>query len=64
MDLQEFSDEIEQWVIDALVHMGCDTAKNVLSYTPEEVAKRADLEMETVKDVFRILKAEFEQDAE
>ena len=42
----------------------CDTAKNVLSYTPEEVAKRADLDMETVTDVFHILKAEFEQDAE
>ena len=64
VDLQEFSDEIDQWVIDALVGMGCDTAKNVLSYTPEEVAKRADLDMETVNDVFRILKAEFEQDAE
>ena len=64
VDLQEFADEIDQWVIDALVHMGCDTAKNVLSYTPEDVAKRADLDMETVNDVFRILKAEFEQDAE
>ena len=64
VDLQEFSDEIDQWVIDSLVHMGCDTAKAVLSYTPEEVATRADLEIETVKDVFRILKAEFEQDAE
>ena len=64
VDLQEFSDEIDQWVIDALVGMGCDTAKNVLSYTPEEVAKRADLDMETVNDVFSILKAEFEQDAE
>ena len=64
VDLQEFADEIDQWVIDALIHMGCDTAKNVLSYTPEEVASRADLEIETVKDVFRILKAEFEQDAE
>ena len=64
VDLQEFADEIDQWVIDALVGMGCDTAKNVLSYTPEEVAKRADLDMETVNDVFRILKAEFEQDAE
>ena len=64
VDLQEFSDEIDQWVIDSLVKMGCDTAKNVLSYTPEEVASRADLEIETVKDVFRILKAEFEQDAE
>ena len=64
VDLQEFSDEIDQWVIDSLIKMGCDTAKNVLSYTPEEVANRADLEIETVKDVFRILKAEFEQDAE
>ncbi len=64
VDLQEFSDEIDQWVIDALVKMGCDTAKNVLSYTPEEIATRADLEMETVKEVFHILKAEFEQDAE
>jgi N utilization substance protein A len=64
VDLQEFADEIDQWVIDALIKMGCDTAKDVLSYTPEEVAKRADLEMETVKDVFNILKAEFEADAE
>ena len=64
VDLQEFSDEIDQWVIDALIKMGCDTAKNVLSYTPEEIATRADLEMETVKEVLRILKAEFEQDAE
>jgi N utilization substance protein A len=64
VDLQEFSDEIDQWVIDSLIKMGCDTAKDVLSYTPEEVASRADLEIETVKDVFRILKAEFEQDAE
>ena len=64
VDLQEFTDEIDQWVIDALIGMGCDTAKNVLSYTPEEVAKRADLEMDTVEDVFRILKAEFEPDAE
>ena len=64
VDLQEFADEIDQWVIDALIGMGCDTAKNVLSYTPDEVAKRADLEMDTVEDVFRILKAEFEPDAE
>ena len=64
VDLQEFSDEIDQWVIDSLIRMGCDTAKAVLSYTPEEVANRADLEIETVKDVFHILKAEFEQDAE
>ena len=64
VDLQEFSDEIDQWVLDALYNMGCDTAKNVLSYTPEEVASRADLEIETVNNVFKILKAEFENDAE
>jgi transcription termination factor NusA len=64
VDLQEFSDEIDQWVLDALYNMGCDTAKNVLSYTPEEVASRADLEMETVKEVFRVLKSEFESESE
>lgn len=64
VDLKEFEDEIDTWVIEALIRMGCDTAKDVLSHTPEEVANRADLEMETVNDVFNILKAEFEQDAE
>ena len=62
VDLQEFSDEIEQWVIDALTGIGCDTAKQVLAISPEEVARRADLEIETVNNVFRILKAEFEND--
>ena len=62
VDLQEFSDEIEQWVIDALVGIGCDTAKQVLAISPEEVARRADLEIETVNNVFKILKAEFEND--
>ena len=64
VDLQEFADEIDQWVLDALYNMGCDTAKDVLSYSPEEVASRADLEIETVNNVFKILKAEFENDAE
>ena len=64
VDLKEFSDEIDQWIIDALYNMGCDTAKKVLSYTPEDVASRADLEIETVNNVFKILKAEFENDAE
>ena len=62
VDLQEYSDEIEQWVIDALVGIGCDTAKQVLAISPEEVARRADLEIETVNNVFKILKAEFEND--
>ena len=62
VDLQEFADEIEQWVIDALIGIGCDTAKQVLAISPEEVARRADLEIETVNNVFRVLKAEFEND--
>ncbi len=64
VDLQEFADEIDQWILDALYNMGCDTAKAVLDHTTEEVASRADLEIETVNNVFKILKAEFENDAE
>ena len=64
VDLHEFSDEIDQWILDALYGMGCDTAKSVLKHTPEEVASRADLEIETVNNVFKILKAEFDYDAE
>lgn len=60
VDLLEFTDEIEKWVIDQLHNIGCDTAKSVLALSPEEIASRADLEMETVLDVVRILKAEFE----
>lgn len=62
VDLKEFIDEIDEWVIDSLKNMGCDTAKAVLAYTPEEIATRADLEIETVYDVIEILKAEFEDD--
>lgn len=58
--LIEFSDVIDQWVIDKLEGIGCDTAKSVLALTPEDVAKRADLEDETVASVFKVLKAEFE----
>ena len=58
--LSEFSNEIDQWVIDRLEAIGCDTAKSVLAFSPEDIAKRADLEDETVAEVFKILKAEFE----
>jgi len=58
--LDEFSDEIEQWVIDALKQMGCDTAKSVLAIPVTEIVKRADLEEETVTEVIKILKSEFE----
>lgn len=59
--LEEFNDEIEQWIIDALKSIGCDTAKSVLALPVEEVSRRADLEEETVMEVQRILRAEFEQ---
>ena len=62
VDLKEFIDEIDEWVIESLRSMGCDTAKAVLAYTPEEIATRADLEIETVYDVIDILKAEFDDD--
>ena len=58
--LSEFDNEIDQWVIDRLEAIGCDTAKSVLALSPEDIAKRADLEDETVEEVIRILKAEFE----
>ncbi len=58
--LDEFNDEIDQWVIDALKAIGLDTAKSVLALSPEELLKRTDLEEETIEDVLRILSAEFE----
>lgn len=61
IDLDEFKDEIEGWIIDEIKKVGCDTAKSVLSLSVEELAKRADLEEETVRDVMHILKNEFEK---
>lgn len=58
--LDEFVDEIEGWVIDALKGIGCDTAKSVIEIPFKELVKRTDLEEETVKEVIRILKSEFE----
>ncbi len=60
VDLEEFGDEIESWVIDELKAIGCDTAKSVLELSVEDLVKRTDLEEETIKDVIDILKAEFE----
>ena len=59
--LDEFSDEIESWVIAELKSVGCDSAKSVLELSVEELVKRTDLEIETVEDVMSILRAEFEQ---
>jgi transcription termination/antitermination protein NusA len=60
VNLDEFADEIEGWVIDALKGIGCDTAKNVLNIPRDELIKRTDLEEETIDDVLKVLKAEFE----
>ena len=58
--LSEFNNEIDQWIIDKLESIGCDTAKCVLALSPADIAKRAVLEVETVDEVMRILRAEFE----
>lgn len=60
--LDEFADEIDTWVIDALKNIGCNTAKNVLALSREEIIERADLEESTVDEVLRILSAEFEEE--
>ena len=63
VDLKEFSDEIDQWIIDVLINIGCDTAKSVLAISKEDLINRTDLEEETVDEVLRILESEFEEDA-
>ena len=60
VSLDVFSDEIDGWIIDELKAIGCDTAKNVLSLSREDLIKRTDLEEETIDDVLRIFRAEFE----
>lgn len=60
VDIAEFADEIDEWIIDELKAIGCDTAKSVLELSIEELVNRTDLEEETIKEVIRILKSEFE----
>ncbi|MBO4307966.1 MAG: transcription termination/antitermination protein NusA [Bacteroidales bacterium] len=62
VDLKEFNDEIEQWIIDELIKIGCDTAKSVLALSKEELINRTDLEEETIDHVIEVLKAEFEEE--
>jgi N utilization substance protein A len=62
IDLDEFSDEIEPWVIDEFKRIGCDTALSVLELSADELVRRTDLEEETVRDVRRILEAEFNEE--
>lgn len=61
IDLEQFADEIESWVIDELKAIGCDTAKSVLNLTAEDLVKRTDLEEETIQEVLRVLKSEFDE---
>ena len=60
--LSEFNDVIEEWIIEKLQGIGCDTAKSVLALSAADIAKRADLEDETVEEVLDILRAEFEDE--
>ena len=60
VDLEEFADEIDSWILDELKAIGCDTAKSVLEIDIADLVKRTDLEEETIKEVFKILQSEFE----
>lgn len=60
VDILEFADEIDEWILEQLRNIGCDTAKSVLDLSVEELETRTDLEVETIEEVIRILKAEFE----
>ncbi|WP_372773753.1 transcription termination factor NusA [Mangrovibacterium sp.] len=60
VNLDEFADEIEAWILDELKSIGCDTAKNVLSLSRNDLIKRTDLEEETIDELLRILRSEFE----
>lgn len=61
IDLEEFSDEIEPWIIEELKRIGCDTARSVLDLTADELERRTDLEKETITEIRRVLKEEFER---
>src|SRR5690606_4465195 len=62
INLDEFSDEIDEWVISAFKRIGCDTARSILALTSEELERRTDLEKETIEEVRRILQEEFDQE--
>ena len=61
VELTEFSDEIDEWVIQEFKKVGLDTAKSILELDSDELIKRTDLEEETIKEVIKILKTEFEE---
>ncbi|PVX52121.1 NusA antitermination factor [Balneicella halophila] len=64
VNLEEFSDEIDGWIIDELKRIGCDTARNVLDLSAEELEHRTDLEVETIQEVLDILSSEFDDEKE
>ena len=61
IDLEEFSDEIEPWIIDELKRVGCDTARSVLQLTADELERRTDLERETIDEIRKVLQTEFDK---
>jgi N utilization substance protein A len=61
VDLEEFADEIEPWIIDELKRVGCDTARSVLDLSADELERRTDLERETIQDLLKVLQAEFDK---
>ena len=63
IDLDEFADEIDDWMIDELKKIGCDTAKSVLALNDEELVRRTDLEEETIKEIRKILQSEFQDES-
>jgi N utilization substance protein A len=62
IDLEEFADEIEDWMIDELKKIGCDTARSVLQLSEDELVRRTDLEEESIKEIRKILQSEFQDD--
>lgn len=60
VDIEEFADEVDSWIIDELKAIGCDTARSVLELSKEDLESRTDLEAETIDEIFKILQAEFE----
>jgi len=62
IDLEEFTDEIDAWIIDELKRVGCDTARSVLDLTNEELERRTDLEKETIADIRRVLQEEMDKE--
>ena len=60
VDLDEFADEIDSWIIDQLKSIGCDSARSVIEISEDDLVKRTDLEVETIAEVLKVLRSEFE----